>query len=542
MVKRPAHKAGLFINHQPSTEKTFVISCGINYFCQKGYHMLFNSIQFVFFFIIVTTLYFSVGLKYRWFLLLLASCYFYMAFVPVYILVIMAIVGVDYFAGILIENHTGSRKKLFFVISLVLNILILVFFKYYNFLNDNISFILNGFGIKDRLPFLNIIIPLGLSFQIFQAMSYLLEIYHGKQKAERNFGFFMLYEMIYPRLIAGPIERPQSLLPQFYETHKFSFNLLASGLQLMAWGFFKKLVIADRLGIMVNNVYDSPSHYTGISFIIATVFYSFQVYLDFSGYTDIALGAAEVLGFKLSSNFNRPYLSKSIAEFWQRWHMTLSNWLRDYLYLPIAYSTSRKLKEEKYYGIRVDYIIYIYATLITFLVCGLWHGSSWNFVIWGGLHGLFLIVAIISSKPKSRMYKKLGVNKKSWSFNAFQTMVTFALVTFAWIFFRAGTFGDAIYIIKNMFTGIPLNISEMVHNPWMVRYIVALDQPRNFVFSLILLPGYFLIEAKQKSWDIRDMLRQVPVVKRYMIYYVFIMIFILFGVFESSRQFIYFQF
>jgi D-alanyl-lipoteichoic acid acyltransferase DltB (MBOAT superfamily) len=465
-----------------------------------------------------------------------------MAFVPVYILVILAIIGVDYFSGILIEKNTGSRRKLYLIISLILNILLLAFFKYYNFLNENIAFILKGFGIKDQLPFLNIIIPLGLSFQIFQAMSYLLEVYRGKQKAEKKFGFFMLYQMMYPRLIAGPIERPQSLLPQFYVPRRFDFSQVASGLQLMAWGFFKKLVIADRLAMMVNNVYNFPANFEGVSLIIATVFYAFQVYLDFSGYTDIALGAAEVMGFKLTSNFNRPYLSKSIAEFWQRWHITLSGWLRDYLYLPIAYSTSRRLKQEKYYGIKAEYFIYIYATLITFLICGLWHGSGWNYVIWGCLHGVFLILAILTGKPKSRLYKKMGVNKKSWSFSAYQTLVTFSLVSLAWVFFRASTLSDAVYIIKHMFTGIPGNIRDILHHPSMMKYIVALDSPRNFVISLVILPVYFLIESRQKIWDIREMLRQTPVLKRYIIYYVFIMVFILFGVFESSRQFIYFQF
>jgi len=352
----------------------------------------------------------------------------------------------------------------------------------------------------------------------------------------------MLYQMMYPRLIAGPIERPQNLLPQFALAHKFDFSRFAAGLQLIAWGFFKKLVIADRLAQMVNNVYDFPANFEGISLVLATVFYSFQVYLDFSGYTDIALGTAEVMGFKLTANFNRPYLSKSVAEFWQRWHITLSGWLRDYLYLPLAYSTSRKLREERYYGIRVDYLVYIYATLVTFLICGLWHGSGWNFVIWGCLHGVFLIVAVITNKPKSRLYKKMGVNKKSRTFNAFQILVTFSLVTLAWVFFRASSFGDAMYILRHMFTGIPSNVRDILHHPSMMKYIVALDSPRNFIIVLIILPVYLFIETRQKSWDIRELLKQIPVGKRYLIYYFFILTFIFFGVFESARQFIYFQF
>ena len=272
--------------------------------------MLFNSLQFVLFFIIVTTLYFLIKHKYRWILLLLSSCYFYMAFVPAYILILLFTALVDYFAGIAIEKSDGGRKKFFLVITLIANIGVLGFFKYYNFLNDNIAHLLGSVGLQERLPFLSFILPIGLSFHTFQAMSYTIEIYRGKQKAERKFGMYFLYEMFFPRLVAGPIERPQNLLHQFYEHHEFDPARVSSGLQLMAWGLFKKLVIADRLAMIVNNVYEYPQNFQGISLIIATVFFAFQVYCDFSGYTDIAIGAAEVLGIKLMTNINRPYLSK----------------------------------------------------------------------------------------------------------------------------------------------------------------------------------------------------------------------------------------
>ncbi len=504
--------------------------------------MLFNSLQFVLFFIIVTTLYFSFKHKYRWILLLISSCYFYMAFVPVYILILLFTALIDYFAGIAIEKSDGSRKKFFLAITLAANIGVLGFFKYYNFLNENVAYVLGGFGIQERLPFLSFILPIGLSFHTFQAMSYTIEIYRGNFKAERRFGIYFLYEMFYPRLVAGPIERPQNLLHQFDEPHQFDLVRMGSGLQLMAWGLFKKLVIADRLAIIVNNVYEYPTNFEGVSLIIATIFFAFQVYCDFSGYTDIAIGAAEVMGFKLMTNFNRPYLSKSIAEFWQRWHISLSTWFRDYLYLPIAYATSRKLKKESYLGIKVDYIVYMYATIITFLICGLWHGSSWNFVIWGGLHGIFLIFALLISKPKKRVFKHLGINRNSRPYHIFQVLVTFSLVSLAWVFFRANTMQDAMYICTHMFTGISANIKEVLQDHAAIKTIITLDSGRNFAFSMIILPAFFWIETLQRKLDIRELVMQQPVLKRYIIYYVFIMVFILFGVFDSSRQFIYFQF
>lgn len=504
--------------------------------------MLFNSLQFVLFFIIVTTLYFLIKHKYRWILLLLSSCYFYMAFVPAYILILLFTALVDYFAGIAIEKSDGGRKKFFLVITLIANIGVLGFFKYYNFLNDNIAHLLGSVGLQERLPFLSFILPIGLSFHTFQAMSYTIEIYRGKQKAERKFGMYFLYEMFFPRLVAGPIERPQNLLHQFYEHHEFDPARVSSGLQLMAWGLFKKLVIADRLAMIVNNVYEYPQNFQGISLIIATVFFAFQVYCDFSGYTDIAIGAAEVLGFKLMTNFNRPYLSKSIAEFWQRWHISLSTWFRDYVYLPLAYSTSRKLKEETFLGIRVDYVVYTYATMITFLICGLWHGASWNFVIWGGLHGFMLVFAVLISKPKTKLFHKLGINRHGRPYLVFQVLVTFSLVSLAWVFFRANTLHDAVYITKHMFTGISGNIKEVMQNHSAFKTIVTLDSGRNFVFSIIILPVFFWIESLQRKLDIRELVKQQPLFKRYVIYYIFIMIFILFGVFDASRQFIYFQF
>lgn len=306
--------------------------------------MLFNSIEFLKFFVLVTTAYFALPHKYRYLLLLFSSCYFYMAFVPIYILILGFTIVIDYYAGILIERAEGPRRKKYLIISLVSNILVLAIFKYYNFFIENINLLLKEFGNSGDLSYLSILLPIGLSFHTFQAMSYTIEVYRGNQPAVRNFGIYSLYVMFYPQLVAGPIERPQNLLHQFTEEHKFDYQRVTSGLKLMAWGLFKKVVIADRLALFVDQVYDHPANYHGLSLIVATVFFSIQIYCDFSGYSDMALGAAEVMGFKLMQNFKQPYFSASISEFWKRWHISLSTWFKDYVYIPLGGNRTVKWK------------------------------------------------------------------------------------------------------------------------------------------------------------------------------------------------------
>src|SRR6185437_1472294 len=291
--------------------------------------MLFNSFAFLVFFIIVTSVYFLLPHKYRWVWLLAASCYFYMAFVPVYILILGGTIVIDYFAGIWISKSEGKRRKMFLVLSLISNIGVLAVFKYYNFLNENLTFLLHGAGFQNPIPFLSIILPLGLSFHTFQAMSYTLEVYRGNQQVERHFGIYALYVMFYPQLVAGPIERPQNMLHQFHEKHEFDYDRLKSGIALMVWGLFKKMVIADRLGLFVNQAYDNAHEYQGIPLIIATFFFAFQIYCDFSGYSDIALGAARTIGFKLMLNFNYPFISTTVGDYLRRWHISLSTWFND---------------------------------------------------------------------------------------------------------------------------------------------------------------------------------------------------------------------
>ena len=331
--------------------------------------MLFNSLQFAVFFVVVTTVYFLLADKHRWKLLLISSCYFYMSFVPAYILILGFTIVIDYFAGILIEQSSGNKRNFYLILSIAANVGVLAIFKYYNFLNDNLTAILGDFGYQNKIPYLSILLPIGLSFHTFQAMSYTIEVYRGHQKAERHFGIYSLYVMFYPQLVAGPIERPQNILPQMHAKHEFKYENVVEGLRLMLWGFFKKIVIADRLAIYVDAVYNNADKHSGITLITATVFFAFQIYCDFSGYTDIARGAARVMGYELMLNFRRPYLAKSIKEFWSRWHISLSTWFRDYLYIPLG-------------GNRVPIPRWYLNLMIVFMISRLWHGAALTYIIW----------------------------------------------------------------------------------------------------------------------------------------------------------------
>ena len=397
--------------------------------------MLFNSLEFLVFFPVVTVLFFLLPHRYRWLHLLVASCVFYMAFIPAYILILLLTIVIDYYAGILIEHATGSQRRFYLAMSLVANIGVLAVFKYYNFFIDNINTLLHLSNPTASLPLLNIILPIGLSLHTFQAMSYTIEVYRGNQPAERHFGIYALYVMFYPQLVAGPIERPQNVLPQFHEEKRFSYEKAASGLRLMAWGLFKEVVIADRLAAMVNEVYNRPHDFHGLPLLVATIFFAIQIYCDFSGYSDMALGAARVMGFELMKNFDRPYFSKSIAEFWRRWHISLSTWFRDYLYFSLG-------------GNRVALPRACFNLFFVFLVSGLWHGANWTFIVWGALHGLYLVVGMLTKPGRVRFIERTGLTFLN---NPLLNIgLTGALVAFAWIFFRANTLHDALYVITHL--------------------------------------------------------------------------------------------
>jgi len=476
--------------------------------------MLFNSMHFLYFFVIVTPLYFLLPHRFRWILLLTASCYFYMAFIPVYILILAGTIVVDYFAAIWLENSAGKKRKWLLVASLVANIGVLAVFKYYNFLNENLSVLLNSLGYENTIPNLGIALPIGLSFHTFQAMSYTIEVYRGHQKAERHFGIYALYVMFYPQLVAGPIERPQNLLHQFYEKHRFVFERVVDGLKLMLWGLFMKVVIADRLAIYVDAAYNNADKHTGASLAVASVFFCFQVYCDFAGYSNIAIGAARVMGFNLMTNFNRPFFSKSVSEFWTRWHISLSTWFKDYLYISMG-------------GNRVPIPRWYFNLFFVFLISGLWHGADWHYVVWGGITGFYLVFALMTEKIRNRLTRFVYLDKVP-KINAFlQMLTTFLLICFSFIFFRANSMSDALLIVERIFSfSGPVFIGDFQQFFYCLAAI--------FVLLFIEVRQHFYIQThlpfKPGHWF-----------KEQVAYAALIIVILMLGVFDGG-QFIYFQF
>lgn len=445
-----------------------------------------------------------------------------MAFVPIYILILGFTIVLDYFAGIFIENSNGKRRKIFLTLSLIANIGVLAIFKYYNFINENFTYLLHGFGLSNPIPYLSILLPIGLSFHTFQAMSYTIEVYRGNQKAERHFGIYSLYVMFYPQLVAGPIERPQNLLYQFREKYDFVYERVTSGLRLMAWGLFKKVVIADRLAIVVDTVYNNPHQFNSLSLIIATIFFTFQIFCDFSGYSDMAIGAARTMGFKLMTNFDNPYQSKSINEFWKRWHISLSTWFKDYLYITLG---GNRVKIPKWY----------LNLFIVFLVSGLWHGANWTFVIWGALHGFYLVFALVTKNFREKINKITYLDKLP----ILSIFSTFVLVAFAWIFFRANDVKTALYIAKNILTGTHKVILKRLNHQSVLEDLGLSNSDLTISFGLILFLE--VVHYLQRKSNFTLVFTQKPAYVRWTVYYCWFLAILFFGVFEN-RQFIYFQF
>lgn len=426
-----------------------------------------------------------------------------MAFLPVYVLILFVTIVVDYFAGLWIERAEGKKRKWYLIISLVANIGFLCFFKYFDFIAENINaaFSLAVPMMKDLwlssqiieannlvneavnhslgtdLGVLeNIVLPIGLSFHTFQAMSYTIEVYRGNQKAERHFGIYALYVMFYPQLVAGPIERPQNVLHQYHERKYFSYENLITGLRLMAWGLFKKVVIADRLAVYVNLVYDNPQDYHWLNVVVATLFFAIQIYCDFSGYSDMAIGAAKTMGYDLMINFRRPYFATNIKEFWDKWHISLSTWFRDYLYIPLG-------------GNRVPFGRLLLNVSIVFIVSGLWHGANWTFIVWGALHAFYIIIYTVFSRLASQQQ----IKRQGWLWNSFGWGLTFFAVCFAWIFFRAENLAQAGNIIRHLFT---------FQAPQPFTWIVLSDDMKTgfglVSMLLIVLCGWYMLLIERK--------------------------------------------
>ncbi len=391
--------------------------------------MLFNSLDFVLFFVAFATLFFVLRPKFRWLLLLAGSYFFYMFWKWEFIFLIIISTLIDYYCGRAMSlRATQKERKPFLLISLCANLGILFFFKYFDFFSSSVNAIAGS-----TFPGLNLILPMGISFYTFQTLAYSIDIYRGNITYEKHLGRFALYVTFFPQLVAGPIERADKLLPQFQSnSQKLDYGRVTSGLTQMLIGFFKKVVVADTISIYVNHVYGSHDLYTGFTLLFATYLFAIQIYCDFSGYTDIAIGGARILGYDLMENFRTPYFSKSITEFWRRWHISLSTWLRDYLYIPLG-------------GNRQNKFLTYRNLMITMLLGGLWHGAAWNFVIWGMLHGLYLAV------ERYFNYRKF-IDNSHQLLRFIGGVLTFHLVCLSWVFFRADNFDQAMSILDRLFS------------------------------------------------------------------------------------------
>ena len=468
--------------------------------------MLFNSIEFIFFLPLVTILYFIISYNYRWILLLIASYYFYMSWNPSYLILIIFTTFVSYIGALKMAKVNAKNKKIYLIACLSINLGILFFFKYFNFFSIFINDFSNELNYQINTPVYNFLLPVGISFYTFQSLSYTIDVYKNKILPEKHLGIFALYVSFFPQLIAGPIERSTRLLPQFHKKNDFSFNNFSCGIKWIIIGFFMKLVVADRLSIYVDSVYNNVLEHSGVTFFLASFLFAFQIYCDFAGYSNIAIGSAKILGYDLMINFKRPYLALSMRDFWNRWHISLSTWFRDYVYINLG-------------GSRVSNLKMFYNLFITFLISGFWHGANWTFLIWGAIHGTYIIFEKLFNLDIEKPSHYSILNK------LFRNFIVFNLVVFAWIFFRANNLNDAYYIIINMFD---------FNN-------VIFYNSETFFYAFI---GLFVL------W-FNDLLEEFKYKNQYLkknnsifisFYYAILTLFIFyFGVFNGG-QFIYFQF
>jgi len=480
--------------------------------------MLFNSSTYFIFIILVFTLYWWLLRKnYRWqnIMLFAASYCFYGWWDVRFLILIFISSSVDFFLGRAIFKQTNRKKKLHLLwVCMFINLGMLGFFKYFNFFVDSFSVLTAQFGIQSNLKTLQIILPVGISFYTFQSLSYSIDIYRDKIKPTNDFVSFMTFVSFFPQLVAGPIERASDLLPQFLKARTFNRDHLVSGFRFILYGLFKKMVIADRLAYFVNHVYDSPEKYDGTVLLAATFMFGFQIYCDFSGYSDIAIGSARLLGFDLMQNFKTPYLARSFRDFWRRWHISLSSWFRDYIYLPLG-------------GNRVSQSRWIFNILVTFTISGLWHGASVTFIIWGFLHGFYLVLEHYLSR-----IIKLPKNL-SW----IGLMVTFLVVNLTWVFFRANTLEQSFFILSCIKS---LNFNFIADS---MLLFANNNEFREFAISVLgSFPIFILFEILINQSDFNTVIIKKNTIARWLVYLTLTFLILIFGVLNAAPQFIYFQF
>lgn len=472
--------------------------------------MLFNSLDFAVFMLVVIPLYFLLPLIFRPALLTAASYFFYLYVHPEWWWVLLGCTVIAYVSGIALDRWKNPlHRRGVLIAAVIANAAMLIYFKYADMLIATLNQV-----VRREIPMLHVVLPVGISFFTFQALSYVIDVYRGRFPAEYRFDIFAAYKAFFPQLVAGPIERPANVVPQLKVEHRWDYDRVTSGLQLILWGLFKKLVIADRLAVFVKGAYALPQNHTGLQLLLASYAFAFQIFCDFSAYTDIARGSARILGIELMENFRAPYHAKSVPEFWSRWHISLSTWFRDYLYIPMG-------------GNRVAWLHWQFNIFVVFLVSGIWHGADWKFAIWGGLHALFFLGANALAKiPWKATLPRFG----QWIWNGVQILVTFHLVVIAWVFFRAETMKDALFILRRIWKQ-PFKTPALTYYFGLNEALIALG-------GIVLLEAVHVLHGRTNA---RIWLSNRPIWIRWPAYYALIFAVILL-IKPGQQEFIYFQF
>jgi len=512
--------------------------------------MVFTSLEFLIFFPVVVAIYFLLPNRFRWIHLLAASYYFYMAWKPAYALLLLLSTLSFYFAALRVDRSTDpSQRKAILFVAVAFNLGLLFAFKYYNFFEAQSHVLARQYGWTLNLPQLDVLLPMGISFYTFQGISYLVDVYRRELSAERHLGLMMLYKAYFPLLVAGPIERGVHFIPQLRRVLlsddsakiRFEYDRVVSGLRLMLLGFFKKIVLADNFALIVQPIYAAPVEYSGISALVATLAFAFQIFFDFSGYTDIARGISRVLGFEMIENFNRPYFAASVPEFWRRWHISLSSWFRDYVYIPLG-------------GSRVGRARWLANLWIVFLLCGLWHGANWTFLIWGALYGFYYLATYALTPPARWLVDHTFLSRVPRLSHAFAVILTFSLVCWAWVMFRAQNLSEAMAIWANIAhipaeigsyaaavirEGVPFAPLEASGLSWLVR---PSGRPSLMpVYVFLLTTGYLVVSYRVRRADDGLIFAAWGTVYRWSAYFLALICILLLGRFGGT-PFIYFQF
>lgn len=498
--------------------------------------MLFNSVNFLIFFPIVLIIYFCIPSQKRYIWLLIASYYFYMCWNAKYVVLLLFSTIATYLCAYIIdrmrkkESKTNGNvicQKVCIFVCILLNLMILFFFKYFDFAISNLNNLLNILGLKVKVPVIDVVLPIGISFYIFQALGYILDVYRGEIEAERNFLKYALFVSFFPQLVAGPIERSKNLLNQIKTPTYFDIQNIRNGLMTMAYGLFLKVVVADNLASIINPIYENYNESSGMMLLTATIFFAFQIYCDFEGYSQLAIGSARVLGFHISGNFKTPYLSLSVKEFWQRWHISLTSWFRDYLYIPLG--GNRKGKKRKYLN-----------TMIVFLISGLWHGAAWNFVVWGGINGIYNIIQEITENIRIKIYNIFKIDTNACAWRIFSCIMTFVLIDISWLFFRASGAKDALEILGKIISDVDITYF------FSDSFLDVFGSVKKFEIIFFSLLAMFLIDwLRNKCIDIKGLIFRQQIVFRWIIYFFIIFIIMFWGAYGldyEQTQFIYFQF